>query len=247
MKKLIALGAAVAALTFTASASAAPMPTAPGSGQQIADSSVVLRWSLEPGWRTSCIEWSDRPETSYPGGPFLAPENSECFMGPQDVAYLFDNLGTGRYYWHVRGEHETCAGSEPETYYDDCPTEEVWGPTAYFDSIDPTPTPAAEPPADDMPSLPGYRFCGWRKFTRAGGWTLTNPGSGAYTILFARKMTCKQARRNMKRVRYSTKPPYRPRRAGYRCVRLENGYEYSDVRCSKRERKRVAFRYQTGS
>jgi hypothetical protein len=71
--------------------------------------------------------------------------------------------------------------------------------------------------------------------------------SGAYLVLFARKMTCRSARRNYARMHYTQTPPYRPVRNGYRCKTLDSGYEYTDVRCAKRGRPRVAFRFQTGA
>jgi|SRR5215208_1840032 len=97
---------------------------------------------------------------------------------------------------------------------------------------------------DDTPSA--YTFCGWLDF-----WTQTfrydDPEPGAYLALYARKMTCPSARRNYKRVRYDDAPPYQPIRRGYRCVTLKDGYEYADIRCSKKGKPKVAFRWQTGS
>lgn len=66
-----------------------------------------------------------------------------------------------------------------------------------------------------------------------------------YIALFARKMTCRSARRNYNRVRYNEEG--RPVRRGYRCREIDSGYEYSDVRCAKRGRPKVAFRWQTGA
>ncbi len=94
---------------------------------------------------------------------------------------------------------------------------------------------AADPDPDEFAPV-GYEFCGWREFTE-GGWNMEWDESlaGAYLVAFARKMTCKSARRNVLRVRYMQKPPYRPTRPGYRRKTLESDYEHSDVRCVKRK------------
>jgi hypothetical protein len=91
----------------------------------------------------------------------------------------------------------------------------------------------------------GYKDCGWKVFSRRGGWTYS-PEPGVYLHLFARKMSCRAARRNYRRVRYPA-PQYEATRNGYRCVTLDDGYEYSDVRCAKNGRPKVAFRWQTGA
>ena len=96
------------------------------------------------------------------------------------------------------------------------------------------------------PRLPGYEFCGWKDFGK--GWTYDQPSPGAYLVGFAHGMTCRSARRNINRMKYTRSPPYRPLRRGYRCRNMESGWEYTDVRCTKRgSRGRVKFRYQTGS
>jgi hypothetical protein len=112
-----------------ASAAAAQAPVAPANGAQITGTDVVLRWTVEPGWYTRCVEWAFRPETSYPGGPFLAPESGTCALSAQDIAHLLDGLSVRRYYWHVLVAR---AGEA---------SEEVWGATAYFDSVAPPPPP----------------------------------------------------------------------------------------------------------
>jgi hypothetical protein len=89
------------------------------------------------------------------------------------------------------------------------------------------------------------RFCGWRDFTN-GGWTMDQPDPGAFSRLFAGKMTCGAARRAYNRLDYTEEPPYQPFLEGYRCRELESGYEYSDVRCV-RDGSKAAFRYQTGA
>lgn len=71
--------------------------------------------------------------------------------------------------------------------------------------------------------------------------------SGAYLVVFARRMSCGAARLNYLRTRYTRRPPYRAVRKGYRCTELETRHEYSDVRCTKRGTSRVSFRWQTGA
>jgi hypothetical protein len=118
--------------TVAASPAMAQTPTAPANGAQISDADVVLRWTPPTGgWYTECVEWSSRPETSYPGGPFLSPQDRDCEIGPQDVAYLLSIPDVQRYYWHVQTDLNDC-DADP----DDC-FEETWGPTAYFDSVAP--------------------------------------------------------------------------------------------------------------
>jgi hypothetical protein len=92
----------------------------------------------------------------------------------------------------------------------------------------------------------GYEFCGWLDF-ESESWQYDEPAPGAWLRLFARKMSCDAAQRNYARTRYTQTPPYRPVRMGYRCTTLDDDLEYSDVRCSKRRRPRVAFRWQTGA
>lgn len=114
----------------------AQTPTEPASGTQVTDIDVVLRWTLEPNTYTQCVQWAARPETTYAGGPFLAPEDTDCDLGPHDLAYLLDELEMGRYYWHVKTVREVC----DDEY--DCSREQGWGPTAAFDSVEPPPPPA---------------------------------------------------------------------------------------------------------
>jgi hypothetical protein len=96
----------------------------------------------------------------------------------------------------------------------------------------------------DVPS--GYTFCGWQDFVN-GGWTYKDPPPGVYTALFARRMSCHTARQKYKKIRYSAKPPHRLKLKGYRCVTLQSGEEYSDIRCSRRGHTKVALRFQSGS
>jgi hypothetical protein len=103
-------------------------------------------------------------------------------------------------------------------------------------------TARAQDPADFTPA--GYKFCGWWDFEYRE-WTHADPMPGAYTRLFARKMTCAQARRHQASMYWSLKS--RPRARGFRCVLLAIGIEYGDYRCSKPGRPRVAFRVQGGA
>ena len=93
----------------------------------------------------------------------------------------------------------------------------------------------------------GYEFCGWRDLT-SGGWAMQwrDELSGAFLVLFADDISCQAARRNYTKLRHSTKPPYRPIRAGYRRLTLKRAHEYLDVRCVKRGSS-AKFRYQTGA
>jgi hypothetical protein len=117
------------------SSAAAQQPVAPAYGERIEADEVVLRWALADGWHTQCLEWSWRPETSYEGGPFLVRDGGTCDLGAPDVAYLLDDLAVGPYYWHVKVAREVCSAEF------DCTYEERWGPTAYFDSVEPPPPP----------------------------------------------------------------------------------------------------------
>ncbi len=91
----------------------------------------------------------------------------------------------------------------------------------------------------------GYEFCGWQDFSDRS-WTYEQPEPGAYLVGFADGMSCRSARRNISRVNYTRRPPYRPIRTGYRCKTLDSEHEFSDVRCVKvgGERK---FRFRTGA
>ena len=104
---------------------------------------------------------------------------------------------------------------------------------------------AADPdPAEFTPR--GYEFCGWQDFAN-GDWAMewSEELRGVYLVAFADGMSCTQARRNIKRVRYS-KETRAPIRAGYRCRTLVRGHEYSDVRCVKTGGARK-FRFRTGA
>jgi hypothetical protein len=106
----------------------------------------------------------------------------------------------------------------------------------------------AQAPDPDKFTPAGYRFCGWRDLEiKAWQMTWTEELAGAFLRAFARNMTCRSARRNVDRLRYSSQPPYKPTRRGYRCSRLQSGHEYEDGRCVKRSNRRVAFRWQTGA
>ena len=105
---------------------------------------------------------------------------------------------------------------------------------------------AAPAAAQDVQVPRGYKFCGWRDYV-SGGWTYEDPGPGAFTRLFARKMSCRTARRKFRRVHYVADPPYEPQLKGYRCVHLKRSYEYVDDRCTRRGRPKIALRWQAGS
>jgi hypothetical protein len=92
----------------------------------------------------------------------------------------------------------------------------------------------------------GYKFCGWKDFIN-GGWTYENPDSGVYLRLFARKKSCRTARRNYRRVRYTNEPPFWPKLGGHRCKVVEERHEYTDARCSRRDRPKASVRWQTGA
>jgi len=104
---------------------------------------------------------------------------------------------------------------------------------------------AADPdPAEFTPR--GYDFCGWQDFAN-GGWAMewSDDLSGAYLVAFADGISCTTARRNIKRVRFSSRTG-KPVRAGYRCRTLASAHEFYDVRCVKIGGTRK-FRYQTGA
>lgn len=167
--------ALVVGLSAAGSAAAQAVSTAPSQGAQIEDADVVLRWTLDPGWQTECVEWSARPETSYDGGPFLDSFGGDCFLGRNDVAYLIKNLAVDRYYWHVQATRETC---DADRY--DCSYETRWGPTTYFDSVEPPPpppptgcTPAAADYVKDALLLPYAERNFSRYYRGITGWTRT--------------------------------------------------------------------------
>ena len=115
----------------------AQQPVSPANGAQIPESEVILRWTLPHGWQTDCVQLSHRPETTYPGGPFLDPAGTDCALGPRDEAYLLEDLDLGVYYWQVKASRYHC----DDDLYGACDTEESWGPVAYFDSVNPPPPP----------------------------------------------------------------------------------------------------------
>ncbi len=100
-------------------------------------------------------------------------------------------------------------------------------------------------PDPDKFTPKGYRFCGWQDFAK-GGWAMNwrDDLSGVYLRAFADGMSCRAARRNIKR--YQKAPNSWPRRAGYRCRTVESSHEYLDKRCVKKGGTRK-FRYQTGT
>lgn len=101
-------------------------------------------------------------------------------------------------------------------------------------------------PADFTPS--GYTFCGWKDMVN-GGWATEwdDDLSGAYQVAYARGISCTAARRNVLRLKYSKRSPYKPSRKGYRCARIAEAHEFVDVRCTKRSNPKVAFRTQSGA
>jgi hypothetical protein len=158
------------------SPAAAQTPLAPANGERVTASEVVVRWSLDDGSQTNCVEWSHRPETSFPGGPFLRPADEDCDLNREDVAYLLDELDVAPYYWHVQVDREVC--SPPDESGDrDCRTETVWGPTAYFDSIAPPPPTGCTPRAAEYFAeevlLPEarQRYPGYYRETEDADWT----------------------------------------------------------------------------
>jgi hypothetical protein len=92
----------------------------------------------------------------------------------------------------------------------------------------------------------GERFCGWRDY-ESGGWTMRRPEPGAFFRVFARRMSCRTARRASQDVEYPSSPPYRPFVPGYHCREILDGYEYSDVRCRRAGARTRSFRFQTGA
>lgn len=98
----------------------------------------------------------------------------------------------------------------------------------------------------------GYTFCGWKNFAQPIdqlSWTTERDEdtlAGAFLRGFVRNMTCLQGTRNIDLVRHKKTPPYKAYRTGYRCTRIETGWEWEDVRCVKNGRK-ATFRYQTGA
>lgn len=149
------------ALLLSASALASPAaaqePVGPVNGEHVPGDDVVLRWTLAPGWHTTCIEWAFRPETSYPGGPFLQPADGTCGLGSRDLAYLLDDLRVGRYYWHVQAAAEICE-EDPDYGYPRCRNEETWGPTAHFESVEPPPPPYPRGCSDQAAEAVAYDF-----------------------------------------------------------------------------------------
>jgi hypothetical protein len=81
-------GALLAPLPLSAaitSPAGAQTPVALANGEKVTGDNVVLRWTLEPGWQARRVQLAARPETSFAGGPFLAPDSTTCSLGPQDI------------------------------------------------------------------------------------------------------------------------------------------------------------------
>lgn len=110
------------------------------------------------------------------------------------------------------------------------------------------PLASAQDPDPDEFTPRGYEFCGWKDFT-SGGWRMEWDDSlaGAYLVAFADGMTCRAARQNVTRTRFTQRAPHRPVRLGYRCQVLDEDLEYSDIRCVARKGASRKFRFQTGS
>ena len=247
----------------------------PGNGTQLTSvDEIVLTWALDPGTEFTCVEVTKRPETAWAGGPFLdadlsvgdcdyefgngAPQQTSARFGLYDYDYMEVNYGT--FYWHVQTRHQVCtpspnSGIDGHPEPDVCKYEFSWGPIASFANVKPPkpvkpvsvkPTPTEAKP--DYPHLRGYRFCGWRKFNRRNSniWTFKGPAPGVFTAMFAKGLSCHIARRNYAKITYGTKAPYRVRVGGYRCKTMHKRWEYNDIRCAKKGRHGVAFRYQAG-
>jgi len=108
------------------------VPVSPRDGATLIGArSVVLGWNLPLGSESEAVSLAKRAETSYPGGPFLAPLRDTPLSGP-DRAYLLTDLDPGRYYWHVQAAHCTA----PPDEYGYCPTGSSYGPTASFINLD---------------------------------------------------------------------------------------------------------------
>jgi hypothetical protein len=134
MARVLTLLCALTALAVP-SAAVAQTPTEPASGAQVTTSEVVLRWTLQPGHSTTCIEWAYRPETSFSGGPFLERVGNTCVLDSRAVAHLLGELEVARYYWHVQTEHRDCtevANDDPQ-----CEYVTAYGPTVFLDSVAP--------------------------------------------------------------------------------------------------------------
>lgn len=147
--RLVILFLAVTGVAPAGALAAAVTPTAPANGAQFVEAdNVVLSWTLAPGYGTECIEWANRPETRYPGGPFLAPAGGDCQSDPSDsdthklvnspdTSYLLslydetdDDLIYGRVYWHVRAGF-SCRDADGYVY--SCISE--YSATAMFSNI----------------------------------------------------------------------------------------------------------------
>ncbi|MFL5844196.1 MAG: hypothetical protein ACJ762_05840 [Solirubrobacteraceae bacterium] len=173
------VAASFAVLLVVAASALAQTPTAPANGEKVTTSDVVVRWTLEPGWNTLCVEWSARPETSFAGGPFLAPLATKCDVDARDVAYLIQDLDFGRYYWHVEGDHQVCDGPDS----DPCHDVSEFGPTSNFEVVAPPPPPAPKtcsPAAADYVGegiLIPYAEKHYRRYYHriTSGWTRRGP------------------------------------------------------------------------
>lgn len=116
----------------TAASAQVATPIAPPNGTTLIGAhSVVLSWDLPAGSSSETLSLAKRPETTYPGGPFLAPL-SDAFLSEQDRAHLISNLEPGRYYWHVNASY--CTEAPDEFGY--CNSTSSYGPVARFTNLD---------------------------------------------------------------------------------------------------------------
>ena len=102
--------------------------------------------------------------------------------------------------------------------------------------------PATAPAATGDPV--GYDYCGvWDS-----EYETFDPyieADGAWQELWARNMSCSAAERNQQRMTWTRSGKiWAP---GYTCRQIHAGWEYSDIRCTKRNRPNTSFRYRTGA
>lgn len=107
---------------------------------------------------------------------------------------------------------------------------------------------AADPDPDEFTPA-GYAFCGWLDLETKQWKTVWNDRlAGVTVVLFTRNMSCSSARKNYSRTTSTwdgRKLGYK--RAGYRCATLKNQYEFSDYRCTKVGRSKVAYRVRSAA
>jgi hypothetical protein len=103
----------------------------------------------------------------------------------------------------------------------------------------------AQAPEDEAAPA-GYKFCGWRGLGEEK-WCTHPPEPGAWERVWARRMTCRQARRNaIACASRASRPTHRPVLKGYRCRVVDQDSHFTDVRCRKRGSK-ATLRWQSGS